>query len=81
MQQHTMVPATIVDASTKIVHPTDGTQMSAMKRNMMPSIGTEQNMTISTLTRMEIMKTFKLVHLPLYLTEEQRLILQVKQLN
>ena len=49
-----MVPATIVDVSTKI-HP-DGTQMSAMKRNMMPSIGTEQNMTISTLTRMEIMK-------------------------
>jgi len=37
-----------------------------MKRNMMPSIGTEQNMTISTLTRMEIMKIFKLVHLPLY---------------
>ena len=29
---------TIVDVSTKI-HP-DGTQMSAMKRNMMPSTGT-----------------------------------------
>jgi len=53
-----MVPATIVDASTKM-HP-DGTQMNAMKRNMIPSIGTEQNMTISTLTRMEIMKIFKL---------------------
>ena len=79
MQQHTMVPATIVDASTKI-HP-DGTQMNTMKRNMMPSIGTEQNMTISTLTRMEIMKIFKLVHLPLYLAKDQRLILNVHQIN
>ena len=58
MQQHTMVPATIVDVSTKI-HP-DCTQMSTMKHNMMPSIGTEQNMIISTLTRMEIMKIFKI---------------------
>jgi len=74
-----MVPATIVDASTKI--HLDGTQMNAMKRNMMPSIGTEQNMTISTLTRMEIMKIFKLVHLPLYLAKDQRLILHVNQLN
>ena len=46
-------------------------------------IDTEQNMTISTLTRMEIMMIFKLVHLvPLYLAKDQRLILHyVKQLT
>ena len=51
---------------TTKIHPY-GTQMNPMMRNMMPCIGTEQNMTISTLTRMEIMKIFKLVHLPLTL--------------
>jgi len=47
-----MVQAIIVNVSTKI--HSDGTQMSAMKLSMMPSTGTEQNMTISILTRMEI---------------------------
>jgi len=59
-----MVQAIIVNVSTKIHQ--DGTQVSAIKLDMMSSTGTEQNMTISTLTRMEIMKIFKLVYLPLY---------------